>query len=307
MQDSGDLNRKMADLLGSLTTGEGSRPSVLPGVNLMRADRYYPPTPVLYEPSIVIIAQGRKTGYLGGQVHRYDPDHYLVLSVPLPFECETEATPDEPMLGVSIRADLSVVTELILGMGRGSGLPAAPLGISSFPLQRRLSEAVVRLLEQLADPEEARLLGPQTVREITYHVLCGEQGHGLREALALHTHFGQISRVIQYIHANFHEALDVGTLAGGANMSPSVFHRRFKEITSTPPLQYLKTLRLHKARMLMVREGFRVGEAAERVGYDSPSQFSREFRRLFGRSPLEEAARVQRMLMSPKPVIAWVE
>ena len=87
----------------------------------MRADRYYPPTPVLYEPSIVIIAQGRKTGYLGGQVHRYDPDHFLVLSVPLPFECETEATPDTPMLGISIRADLSVVAELILGMNSRAG------------------------------------------------------------------------------------------------------------------------------------------------------------------------------------------
>ena len=304
MRSMEDVNKEMTELLTSLSAGEGTRPSILPGVNLLRADHYYPPEPVFYEPSIVVVAQGRKWGTLGGQVYKYDPYNYLVLAVPLAFECETEATPENPLLGVSIRVDLFVLTELLMKMGGKLRQQAKPYGISSVPLQRNLSEAIVRLLEQISHPEEALILGPQTVREITYHVLCGEQGKGLQEVLAMHTHFGQISRVMHRIHSDYTQPLDVGTLASEANMSPSVFHRRFKEITSTPPLQYVKTVRLHKARMLMVREGTRAGKAAEQVGYDSPSQFSREFRRLFGRSPAEEAARVQEMLMTSKSGMA---
>ena len=314
MQDIEAVNKKMTKLLGLLTTGEGTRPSILPGVSLMRADHNYPPLPVLYEPSIVIVAQGRKRGYLGGQVYQYDPFNYLVLSVPLPFEAETEATAENPMLGISVRADLSVLAELMLTMNDKLNPSndrlspsTGPRGICSLPLDQKLSEAIVRLLEHLGSPEEAQVLGSQTVREILYRVLCGGQGGSLLAVLAAHTHFSQISRVMQHIHSEYAQPLDITTLADEVNMSVSVFHRRFKEVTSTPPLHYIKTVRLHKARMLMVREGVRVGEAAEQVGYESSSQFSREFRRLFGRSPVEEVARVQRMLMSSKPAIARVE
>ncbi len=298
------INERMVELLTGLTTGEGMRPSILEGVDLMRTDRHTPLTPVLYEPSIVVVAQGRKIGYVGGRVYRYDPHNYLVLTVPLPFECETEATPGCPMLGVSIRADLSVLTELMMSMG-GGPLPAdspVPQGICATPLDRPLGGAVVRLLEHLTRPEAAQVLGPQTVREITYHVLCGEQGPALRAALTMHGQFSRISRALRRIHAEYAQPLEMKALADEADMSLSVFHRRFKGITSTPPLQYLKAVRLHKARMLMVQEGVRAGEAADRVGYESASQFSREFKRLFGRSPSEEAARVRLTLMSSRPL-----
>lgn len=299
------MNGRMAELLADLTTGEGMRPTIIDGVDLMRTNQYTPLTPVLYEPSIVVVAQGRKTGYVGGRIYRYDPNNYLVLTVPLPFECEIEATPDCPMLGVSIRADLSVLSELMLNM-EGKPLPPGapmPLGIYATPLGRPLGEAVVRLLEHLTRPEAARILGPQTVREITYHVLCGEQGDALRAALTLHGHFSQISRALHRIHAEYAQPLEVRALADEAHMSLSVFHRRFKGVTLTPPLQYLKAVRLHKARMLMVQDGTHAGEAAHRVGYESASQFSREFRRLFGKSPSEEAARVRHTLLSSKPLV----
>ncbi len=297
------INGRMVELLAELTTGEGMRPTIIDGVDLMRTNQYTPLTPVLYEPSVVVVAQGRKTGYVGERIYRYDPNNYLVLTVPLPFECEIEATPDCPMLGVSIRADLSVLSELMLNM-KGQPLPPGtlpPLGIYATPLDRPLGEAIVRLLEHLTRPEAARILGPQTVREITYHVLCGEQGDTLRAALALHGHFSQISRVLHRIHAEYAQPLEVRALADEAHMSLSVFHRRFKGVTLTPPLQYLKTVRLHKARMLMVQDGTHAGEAAHQVGYESASQFSREFRRLFGKSPSEEAARMRHTLMSTKP------
>ena len=301
--------KRMIELLAALTTGEGIHPPLLEGVQLMRMERYVPPVPVLYEPSIVVIAQGRKRGYVGGRVYTYDPYNYLVLTVPLPFECETEASPSQPLLGVSIRADLSVLSELMMNMD-APAFPASapePLGICSTPLNKPLSEAVTRLLEHLTNPETARILGPQTVREITYHVLCGEQGNALRAALTLNSQFSQMSRALRRIHSEYTQTLDINTLAKDANMSLSVFHRRFKELTSTPPLQYIKTVRLHQARMLMAREGASAGEAAYQVGYESPSQFSREFKRLFTKTPSEEAAQVRQMLMSQKSALARIE
>lgn len=305
------INERMAALLMGLTAGEGIRPTVIDGVDLMRTNRSTPLTPVLYEPSIVVVAQGRKTGYIGERVYRYDPDNYLLLTVPLPFECEIEATPDRPMLGVSIRADFSVLTELMIsigetGMGSQTPLPdlVPPRGIYAPPLDRQMGEAVVRLLEHLTRPESARVLGPQTVREIIYHVLCGEQGPALWAAHRA-DHGG--CRALHRIHAEYAQPLEVKALAEEAHMSLSVFHRRFKEVTSTPPLQYLKAVRLHKARMLMVQEGVHIGEAAHQVGYESASQFSREFKRFFGRSPLEEAARVRSTLITPKPLAARIE
>jgi AraC-like DNA-binding protein len=164
------------------------------------------------------------------------------------------------------------------------------------PLDCRLSETAVRLLECLSDPVEARILGPQIVREITYRVLCGNQGGALRAAAALHSRFGQVNVALQRIHAEYAKNLTVEELAGAAGMSQSTFHQNFKAVTSTSPLQYLKLIRLHKARMLMVYEGLRAGTAAERVGYESPSQFSREFKRFFGATPVEETAAVRQML-----------
>lgn len=295
------INEQMTALLMALTTGEGIRPTLIDGVDLMRTNHFTPLTPVLYEPSIVVVAQGRKTGHIGERVYRYDPDNYLVLTVPLPFECEIEATPDKPMLGVSIRADFSVLAELMMSM-EATPQPSAPMprGIYATPLDDALGGAVVRLLEHLTRPESARILGPQAVREITYRVLCGTQGDTLRAALATQGQFHRIHLALRRIHAEYAQPLEVSALAGEAHMSLSVFHRRFKGITSAAPLQYLKTVRLHKAHLLMAQDGVQVGEAAQQVGYESVSQFSREFKRLFGKSPSAEAMQLRQALTVPE-------
>ena len=309
MPELPQINRRMTALLGSLATREGIHPTVLDGVKLMRASQPIPRMPVLYEPGIVIVGQGRKRGYLGDQVYTYDAHNYLVLSVPLPFECETEASPEEPMLAVSIRVDLAVLAELLMKMdgAHRSAAAAIPEGIYSTQLDTTLSETTVRLLECLTDAAEAKILGPQLVREMTYRVLCGEQGGALRAAAALHSRFGQVNRALQRIHADYARDLTVEELAETAGMSASAFHQNFKAVTSTSPLQYVKTIRLHKARMLMVYEGLRAGIAAERVGYESSSQFSREFKRLFGTSPIEEIERAKRMLGVSVAAMAGLE
>jgi AraC-like DNA-binding protein len=295
-------NQRMTTILRELASQEGFRPTAIAGVQLMRATQPIPRRPVLYEPGIFIIGQGRKRGYLGNQVYTYDAHNYLVLSVPLAFECETEASPELPLLGVSIRVELGLLAELLMQMGGSHPQPAAiPQGIYSTRLGAKLSEAAVRLLECLTDAAEARILGPQIVREITYRVLCGEQGGALRAAAALHSRFAQVNRALERIHTEYAHPLTVDNLADTAGMSPSAFHQNFKTVTSTSPLQYLKTIRLHKALMLMVHEGMRAGIAAERVGYESSSQFSREFRRLFGKSPVEETTRIQIILGAREP------
>jgi len=286
------MSTRLVELLSQLAAREGFSDSMLEGVRFMRSTQRIPRRPVVYEPGIVIIAQGRKRGYLGGRIYTYDAKNYLVLSVPLPFECETEGTPDKPLLGLSVSVDPATVAELLMEMDDVPLQPvAAPRAIYATPLNDGLCDAATRLLESLRSRSDARILGPQIVREITYRVLRGEQGGALRAVAARHSHFGQIHKALRRIHTDYSGAIDIETLASESGMSVSAFHHNFKAVTSSSPLQYLKTIRLHKARMLMVNEGLGAGSAAGRVGYESPSQFSREFKRLFGSTPGEEAER----------------
>lgn len=285
---------RMVQLLGTLAPGEGFTSSVLDGVKFMRTNVCTPRVPVMYEPSIVIVAQGRKRGFLGSQAFIYDAQHYLVLAVPLPFECETEATPDEPMLAISIRVDLGVIAELLMMLNDTRGpIESEPRAVYATPLDPTLSDAVLRLLESLASPHDARILGPAIVREICYRVLTGSQGDMIRAALTHQDHFGRISKALRRIHADFACDLDVPMLAREAGMSLAVFHAQFKAVTETSPMQYVKTTRLHQARLLMVHDGLNVSAAATRVGYESASQFSREFKRLFGVSPVDDVKRMR--------------
>jgi len=287
---------KLLELLGALAVKEGFSPSNLAGVQFIRSNKPFPRMPVVYEPSIVIVGQGRKTGYLGNQVYKYDPFNYLVLSVPLPFECETQATPEEPYLAVSVEVDPVKVGELLIEMDDDSGTGiAVPPGICSTPLTDELISATVRLLECLKTRLDSRILGPHIVREIIYRVLYGEQGGALRALAVRHSRFSQIARVLRRIHAEYDKELDIEFLAGEANMSISTFHHNFKAVTSSSPLQYMKSIRLHKALMLMIRDGLNASAAAGKVGYESASQFSREFKRSFGNSPADEAARLRSM------------
>jgi len=157
------------------------------------------------------------------------------------------------------------------------------------PLTQPLRDAAVRLLDCLKSPTDAKVLGPQFVREIVCRVLQGERGEALRALAATYTHFGRISRVLDHLHRNYAEAIDVESLARQAKMSPSTFHQRFKAVTALSPLQYLKSVRLGKARLLMIQDGCTASAAAYAVGYESAPQFSREYKRLFGVSPGQDA------------------
>ena len=295
-------SRQLVSLLDRLAPLEGYNLTALAGVRLLRSNRPLRSTPVLYEPGIVIVGQGRKRGYLGEDVYVYDAQHYLAVSVPVPFTMETDASEAEPLLAIYMQLDLNVVAEL-LHEASGSLSRASPRGMYATPLDPMLRDAVIRLLRALDSPLDAKVLGPALVREIHYRVLASEQGASMRAALSARGHFAKISRALRQIHKRYSARLSVNELAAAARMSAPSFHAHFKAITRSSPMQYVKSVRLHQARLLMVQAGRTAAGAAVEVGYESPSQFSREFKRLFGRTPTQEAERLKQAYALPARVV----
>jgi AraC-like DNA-binding protein len=292
----------MVTLMERLAPLEGYNLSALPDVRFLRSNRPLRRTPVLYEPGIVIVGQGRKRGFLGGQEYVYDAQHCLAVSVPVPFSMETEASAEAPLLAMYLRLDFQMTADLLLELAaHGQPVQAQPRGMLSTPMDARLSASVLRFLEVLAEPLDRAMLGPALLREIYYRVLTGEQGAAMRAALMQQGRFAAISRTLRKMHASFSADLDIGRLASEANMSVATFHHHFKAVTSTSPIQYLKSIRLHQARLLMLRHEMSVAVASAQVGYESASQFSREFKRLFGLSPAREVERMRQTFAMPDP------
>ncbi|KIY40727.1 AraC family transcriptional regulator [Pseudomonas sp. 10-1B] len=289
MVSGADCAQRMIRLMEQLAPLEGYNLSPLDDVRFLRSNRPLARTPVLYEPGIVILCQGRKRGYLGEEVYIYDAQQYLVVSVPVPFTMETDASEDEPMLAVYMQLDFKMAGELILEIDRTLGPTSSrPKGMYSSPMDDGLRQSTLRFLEAMTLPVEAKILGPSLVREIYYRILAGEQGGSMRAALGQKGHFGKVTRAIRKIHSCYQEQLNIEALAQEASMSVANFHLHFRKVTDSSPMQYLKSTRLHQARLLMLRTDVTAAAAAFDVGYESPSQFSREFKRFFGRTPHAE-------------------
>ncbi len=293
----------MIALLRDLAPDEGYSLTALPSVRILRSNRALSRTPVLYDPGIVIVCQGRKRGYFGEQLYLYDEQHYLAVSVPVPFSMETEATPERPLLALYLHLDFTVAAELAAQIDReGTAEPVrAPQSMMSTPMDEAMQASVLRFLEAMHRPLEAAVLGPGLLRELYFRVLTGAQGASMREALAMRGQFGRIGRSLRLIHAAYAQPLDVAQLAGEAGMSTPSFHSHFKAITQVSPMQYLKSTRLHQARLLMVRQDLTAEAAGHAVGYTSASQFSREFKRLFGATPAAETRRMRESFAVPEP------
>lgn len=272
--------------LASLALNRGSVPTVC--------------IPTVYHPCLGILVQGRKRALLNGEVFNYDALNYLVVSVTLPAMAQVvEATPEHPYLSLRLNLDLEQVARLLLELGDRTPSPAAPdRGLFVARLDEALLDAVLRLVKLLDAPEDIHVLAPVIQREIYYRLLRGELGHRLVDLAQSEGGNHRIVRAIDWLKQHFAAPLRIDELADAVHMSPSALHHRFKAVTAMSPLQYQKHLRLHEARRLMFADGIESASAGHRVGYESASQFSREYRRLFGAPPRSEIARLRETGMS---------
>lgn len=291
MADLAGLMQSYADLK-SLNTLEGSCRTAIPGVYVYRASQGSGRQALVYQSGIIVMAQGRKEIYLGERSVCYGPGDYLVLGVPLPLECEAFGEGDLPILSLSINVDPQTLHKLVSQLNASrddvGGFVARDelqLGIRSQCMSDNMHNTFQRLLQALHDDTEARILGPAIVEEIIYRVLMGANGHILFDLARHDGHYARIAKTLKYVHRQYADPITVESLAERANMSVSGFHRAFRQVTSETPLQYLKKVRLSKARDLIASEGRRANDAAMLVGYTSPSQFSREFKRHFHVTP----------------------
>ncbi|WP_166264579.1 AraC family transcriptional regulator [Marinobacter caseinilyticus] len=284
------MSSTLTELIRPLAGRDGFSDTSLAPVSVVASHRPVARTPLVYEPSLTVIAQGQKIGHLGDREIHYNPGHYLVQTLPLPFECETFASSEQPLLGISIRIEPAVLGELVKETGFDAQLLAReiPEPMASVAMTQGMQEAVVRLLRALHDPLDAQVMGTARIREVIFEALKGSQGPALRALTLNQGHYARIVQVLTQMHAGFTDDMTVEHLARQANMSVSTFHQHFKQVAGSSPLQYVKRLRLIKSRLLLSHDDLNVNQTAAAVGYQSVHQFSRDYKRFFGVSPIND-------------------
>lgn len=285
---------ELASLIDRSAKTDGIHATAVPRLSVIRSSRPTLPLHAVYEPAVCIIAQGSKQAILGDAVYVYDQDKYLVISVDVPVIGRiVEASEAEPYLCVKLDLDVATLGMLLLDAqpGPDSGEPAPALGLSKVTPE--LTDAAIRLMRLLDSPQDIPVLAPLFERELLFRLLQGDQAAKLREIALGDTRLQQIGRAIGYIKRNYREPFRVEDLADIARMSASALHSHFKAVTAMSPLQYQKQMRLQEARRLMLQGLCDAAAASHSVGYSSPSQFSREYRRLFGLPPQRDIARLK--------------
>ncbi|MBV7242716.1 AraC family transcriptional regulator [Streptomyces sp. MW-W600-10] len=279
--------------------------TAIDGVLISKVDRPDPPAPSTSGTVLAVIAQGAKRLALGDRVYEYGAGQYLVASVDLPVTGQfTRAEPEQPALGFGLTLEPSAVAELLLRAGPGD-IPrtgAAPSGIAVSDAPAALLDAVVRLLRLLDEPRDRAVLAPLVKREILWRVITGEQGATVRQLGLADSGLSHVSRAVRWIREHYAEPFRVEDVARRSGMSVSAFYRNFQAVTAMSPIQFQKQIRLQEARLLLTTDPGDVTGIGHRVGYDNPSQFSREYRRQFGLPPSRDAARLRGA--APGPVVA---
>lgn len=283
----------LAALVARHITRTGMASTAVQRLSLFRAGEPTVPLPAVYDASLCLIAQGTKRVSLGDRSLVYDATHYLLVSVDLPLVGHvTQASAEAPYLCCKIDIDQAALAELILAAGGHA--PKADLpALAVYRSDDDLVDAAIRLVRLLDRPEDIPTLAPLIEREILYRLLSGPHGAALRYLAVADSHLNQVSRAIALIRNGFDRQLRIGDIAAAAGMSPSSLHEHFKAVTKMTPLEYQKQLRLQEARRLMLSEGATAGSAGFAVGYDSASQFNREYARLFGAPPRRDIERLQ--------------
>ncbi|EJG1990006.1 TPA: AraC family transcriptional regulator N-terminal domain-containing protein [Vibrio parahaemolyticus] len=285
-----DAYRAFAKLIDRWTGNANQYDTPISGLRFSRWTTSTPPTSYTHNPSICLIAQGRKRVLLGEESFIYDANHFLISSVDLPIIANIiEASEERPYLGLIMELDLTEISQLIVDSELAfTQSKEAQKGIAVGELSESLLDAFVRLAELLDEGQNIKILAPIIKREIFYRLLMSEQGTRLHQIVTAGSHSHQIAKAIDWLKNNFVKPLSVGDLASYTGMSKSSFYTHFRSMTSMTPLQFQKKLRLSEARRLMLTENLDAMAATFKVGYESPSQFSREYSRLFGAPPSKD-------------------
>ncbi|SEA35509.1 AraC family transcriptional regulator [Microbulbifer marinus] len=301
---SRDLEAARQSLVQKLlrwTPEQGLQETALEGVDLIRSDEATSCVSSVYEPSLGFLIQGKKTLQLGDKEISYGPLNYIASSVHLPVLGQVEnASPEQPFLAIRLVIDPQEVTDLVLELGDKApeleaefDCPEINCALAVARMDAGILDAVSRLVGLLDTPADAPILAPLARREIIYRALMGDMGARMRKFASVDSQANRISRVIAVLKDRFSEPLRISDLADEANMSESSLYHSFKQVTRMSPLQFQKKLRLHEARRLMLTEGIEAASASYRVGYESPSHFSREYSRLFGLPPRADVSKLR--------------
>lgn len=279
-------------------TEQGDHPmTAIPGLSLSRRDAPTSPTSYMYEPIMCLIAQGAKRVLLGDDTYVFDAHHFLLTSLDLPTVVQIiQASRGKPYLSLRLKLDRREMSQLMVD----SHLPPpraqqSSRGMAIGEVTLPLLSAFQRLIDLLAVPQDIPILAPLIQREILYRLLVGEQGARLRQIASAGSQSHRIAQAIEWLKRHYTLPLRIEDLAAHVHMSPSTFHHHFRALTAMSPLQYQKWFRLNEARRLMLTEHQDAATAAFEVGYESPSQFSREYRRVFGAPPLRDITSLRHM------------
>jgi AraC-like DNA-binding protein len=294
MKEAGEA---LAASIARLTGRSEQVATAIPRLTLFRREKPTEPISAMYEPCICVVAQGAKRVFLGEESYVYDAHHYLITSVDIPTVVQVyKAKREKPCVGLVLKLDRRELSQLMVD----SNLPSPRVqqsnrGMALGEITRPLLAALHRLVELLSVPQDIPILAPVIEREILYRLLVGDQGARLRQIASAGSQSHQVARAIDWLKGNFAQPLRIDDLASRVNMSTSTFHHHFRSLTALSPLQYQKWLRLNEARRLMLIEHLDAATAAFRVGYESPSQFSREYSRLFGNSPVRDISNLRQV------------
>ncbi len=285
------LTAELAGLIDRWTTADGKHPTAIPELTFWRFSNPTEPAQVVQAAAVYVVVQGRKQVVVGGETYTYDPSRYLAVSLDLPVIANiAEATPEEPYLCLTLRVDARELAALIVETGRPAPRDdhdGRALFVSA--LDASLLDGLVRLVRLLDNPRDIPVLAPLVRRELHYRLLQGEQQGRLAEIAIGDGRLRRVAGALAWIKEHYAEPLRVEDLAKRANMSASALHAHFSAVTGVSPIQYQKQLRLQEARSRLLVGGTSAEAVAYEVGYASPSQFSREYARLFGQPPRRDA------------------
>ena len=286
------MNPKILEEVNKLIKEDSLTKTNIKGINLYKTTTYLPRTPLTYDFCLVFVLQGKKIGYLSNNRFEYDSKNYLVVPTTMPFECETYASREEPYICILIDIKKELMQEIISSISKEESKKCKDVQIGVFQdnVTKSLEDSIYRLLKILQSKEESNILGESILREIFYRIAIGDNSHFLHKMFLENKAEAKMIRSLRTIHHEYNEHLDIPRLAKEEGMSVSSFHTHFKKVTSLSPLQYIKKIRLHKAMDLLTRKNLQVNETAYATGYESSSQFSKDFKSYYGYPPKEAKA-----------------